>query len=67
MQRIRKLMWECVGLKQDRSLLEKGVIRLEDLRKDIEEIYRDSRLTDSLIGLRNSAESALVIARARLS
>jgi L-aspartate oxidase len=40
------------------------VRELRTLWLDIEEFYRKTRLNDSLIGLRNSVQSALIVAQA---
>ncbi len=66
MQAIRNLMWHYVGLVRSRYRLKRAVRELRHRWSAIEEFYRKTRLTDGLIGLRNSVQVALVIARAAL-
>jgi L-aspartate oxidase len=64
MQTIRNLMWHYVGLVRSEYRLNRAVRELRTLWLDIEEFYRKTRLNDSLIGLRNSVQSALIVAQA---
>jgi L-aspartate oxidase len=64
MQTIRNLMWHYVGLVRSEYRLKRAVRELRHLWLEIEEFYRKTRLADSLIGLRNSALVALIVARA---
>jgi L-aspartate oxidase len=64
MQSIRNLMWHYVGLIRSEYRLNRAVRELRHLWLEIEEFYRKSRLTDGLIGLRNSVLVGLVVARA---
>jgi L-aspartate oxidase len=64
MQTIRNLMWHYVGLVRSEYRLNRVVRELRTLWLDIEEFYRKTRLNDSLIGLRNSVQSALIVAQA---
>jgi L-aspartate oxidase len=63
MQTIRNLMWHYVGLVRSEYRLRRAIRNLRQLWSDIEEFYRKTRLTDGLIGLRNSIQTALVVAR----
>jgi L-aspartate oxidase len=64
MRTIRNLMWHYVGLVRNDFLLTRAIRELRQLWLNIEEFYRKSRLTDRLIGLRNSVLSALIVAQA---
>ena len=64
MQTIRNLMWHYVGLVRSEYRLRRAIRNLRQLWLDIEEFYRKTRLTDGLIGLRNSIQTALVVAHA---
>jgi L-aspartate oxidase len=66
MQNLRNLMWHYVGLVRSEYRLKRSVRELRRLRFEIEEFYRKSRLNDSLIGLRNSVQSAMIVANAAL-
>ncbi len=64
MQTIRNLMWHYVGLIRSEYRLNRAERELRNLWLEIEEFYRKTRLSDSLIGLRNSVHVGLLIARA---
>jgi L-aspartate oxidase len=64
MQNIRNLMWHYVGLVRSEYRLKRAVRELRHLWHEIEEFYRKSRISDRLIGLRNSVLVSLVVARA---
>jgi len=63
MQTIRNLMWHYVGLVRSEYRLRRATRNLRQLWSDIEEFYRKTRLTDGLIGLRNSIQNALLVSR----
>jgi L-aspartate oxidase len=62
MQTIRNLMWHYVGLVRSEYRLNRAIRELRHLWLDIEDFYRKTRLTDGLIGLRNSVQVALIVA-----
>ena len=64
MQRIRSLMWHYVGLVRSEYRLNRAIRDLRQLWLDIEEFYRKTTLSDGLLGLRNSAQAALIVAYA---
>lgn len=64
MQSIRNLMWHYVGIIRSGYRLNRAVRELRHLWLEIEEFYRKTRLTDGLIGLRNSVLVGLIVARA---
>ncbi len=64
MQTIRNIMWHYVGLVRSPYRLNRALRELNHLRTEIEGFYRKSRLTDGLIGLRNSVQAALIVANA---
>jgi L-aspartate oxidase len=64
MQTIRNIMWHYVGLVRSEHRLNRALRELGHLWSEIEAFYRKTRLTDGLIGLRNSAQAALSVARA---
>jgi L-aspartate oxidase len=63
MQSIRNLMWHYVGIIRSEYRLNRAIRELRHLWFEIEEFYRKTRLTDGLIGLRNSVLVGLIIAR----
>ncbi|HNT25120.1 MAG TPA: L-aspartate oxidase [Anaerolineales bacterium] len=64
MQRIRSLMWHYVGLVRSEYRLNRAIRDLRQLWLEIEEFYRKTYLSDGLLGLRNSAQAALIVAYA---
>ena len=64
MQTVRTLMWHYVGLIRNRHRLTRAVREVRRLWLNIEEFYRKSKLVDGLVGLRNAALVALVLAKA---
>ncbi len=67
MATIQHIMWNYVGLVRTTPRLERALRDLHDLRRDIDRFYATTRLTDSLIGLRNSVQAALLVAQAAWS
>jgi L-aspartate oxidase len=64
MQTIRNIMWHYVGLVRSEHRLNRALRELGNLWSEIEAFYRKTRLTDGLIGLRNSAQAGLIVTRA---
>ncbi|MBN2147951.1 MAG: L-aspartate oxidase [Anaerolineales bacterium] len=64
LQTIRNLMWHYVGLVRSEYRLNRAMRELRHLWLDIEEFYRKTRLSDGLLGLRNSVQAALIVAQA---
>jgi L-aspartate oxidase len=64
MQTIRNLMWHYVGLVRSEYRLNRALRELRHIWLDIEDFYKKTRLSDGLIGLRNSVQVALIIAQA---
>jgi len=65
-QTIKLIMWNYVGIVRTERRLQRAVADLEYLRHRIEQFYRETRITEDLIGLRNGIASALIIARSAL-
>ena len=61
---IKYIMWNYVGLVRSQRRLERALDDLSQLRSEIGKFYRRTRLSDQLIGLRNSVETALLVASA---
>ena len=64
MTTIKNTMWSYVGLVRSTQRLQRAMGDLYHLDTEITKFYRAGRLTDNLIGLRNSAQAALIVARA---
>ena len=67
MNTIQHIMWNYVGLVRTTPRLERAMRDLHDLRRDIDRFYATTRLTDSLIGLRNSVQTAILVTQAAWS
>jgi L-aspartate oxidase len=61
MSSIKHIMWNYVGLVRTTPRLKRALNELRNLESAIEEFYRVTRLTDSLIGLRNAVRTAVVV------
>ena len=61
---LRNTMWNYVGLVRSRKRLHRAINDLTNLKNEVEEFYRNTRLTRSLIELRNAIETGLSIAQA---
>ena len=66
MQTIQNIMWHYVGLARNGERLSRAIRELRHLWNEIETFYRTTKLSDGLIGLRNSVEVALIISQAAL-
>ena len=64
MQTIQNIMWHYVGLIRSGDRLSRAIRELRHLQNEIEMFYRKTKLSDSLIGLRNAVEAGLLIAQA---
>ena len=58
---IQDVMWLYVGLSRNSRRLLRALRELNQLWGTIDEFYRSTRLTDSLIGLRNMAQVAWIV------
>jgi len=64
---IKSIMWNYVGIIRTPKRLERAVADLEYLQKRINEFYKDAKICDELVGLRNGVGVALLIAKAALA
>ena len=64
MQTVQNIMWHYVGLVRNADRLSRAIRELRHLWNEIETFYRTTKLSDGLIGLRNSVEVALIVAQA---
>lgn len=67
MQRIQAIMWNYVGVSRTGARLFRALRELRNLETEIEHFYRNNRVNDSLIGLRNAVRTALIITLAAWS
>jgi L-aspartate oxidase len=66
MAKMKQLMWEHVGLIRTTVGLKYAVRELLHLKAEVEALYQGYYPSDELIGLRNAAQTALLIATAAL-
>ncbi len=64
MATIQNIMWNYVGLVRSTHRLDRAISDLRNLQIDITRFYASTKLSDELIGLRNSVQAALIVAQA---
>lgn len=64
MANIQHIMWNYVGLVRSARRLDRAISDLSNLQVDITRFYGSTKLSDSLIGLRNAVQVALIISQA---
>lgn len=64
---IRQFMWNFVGIVRTTKRLERAQHRVDLLRREVEDYYRNFRVTPDLIELRNLVEVADLIIRSALT
>ena len=64
LETIRRTMWYYVGLIRATYRMRRAIDDLRHLQREIDFFYRRTQLSDTLIGVRNAVQSALIVARA---
>jgi L-aspartate oxidase len=64
LETIRRTMWYYVGLIRATYRLRRAIDDLRHLQREIDFFYRHTQLSDTLIGVRNAVQAALIVARA---
>jgi len=65
--RIQSIMWNYVGVSRSPERLMRALRELRNLETDIEQFYRNNKVSDLLIGLRNTVRTAIIITLAAWS
>jgi L-aspartate oxidase len=58
--RIQSIMWNYVGVSRSPERLMRALRELRNLETDIEGFYRKNKVSDALIGLRNTVRTAII-------
>ena len=61
---IKHMMWNYVGLVRTTRRLRRALRELRQLETEIENFYRETALTDGLLGLRNAVRTAVIVTMA---
>jgi len=61
---IRGIMWNYVGLERTTPRLARARVELGHAERSVEQFYQDSKISDALLGLRNIARTAVLVAEA---
>ncbi len=65
-QTIKSTMWNYVGLIRTRERLHRAKTILRNLQIDVERFYRNAKLDENIIGLRNGLQAAIALVDATL-
>ncbi len=61
---LKHIMWNYVGLVRTEKRLKRALVDLEHLASEVEDFYKNAKLTKELIELRNGIQTGLTIAKA---
>jgi L-aspartate oxidase len=61
---VKQTMWNYAGLVRSKDRLARGQAMFNELNDEINRFYKDARLVDGLIGLRNAVEVGLLVIKA---
>ncbi len=64
---LKSIMWNYVGAVRSEKRLRRALTDLNNLKDDIEDFYRDTKVQKQVVELRNAVQTALVVARQALS
>lgn len=65
--RIQSIMWNYVGLSRSPERMIRALRELRNLETEIEQFYRRNKVSDDLIGLRNTVRTSIIITLAAWS
>lgn len=64
---LRQVMWDYVGIVRSNKRLERALARIQLIKKEVNDYYRDYHITSDLIELRNLVVVAEIIVRSAIS
>ena len=64
---IQQVMWDYVGIVRSNARLERALRRIELIRREVEQFYKKTKVTEGLIELRNLALVAELIVRSAIA
>lgn len=64
---LKNIMWNYVGAVRSGKRLRRATIDLNNLKEDIEDFYRDTKVNRSIVEMRNAVQTGLIVARQALS
>ncbi|MEJ5283418.1 MAG: L-aspartate oxidase [Brevinematia bacterium] len=64
---LKNIMWNYVGAIRSKKRLRRAIIDLNNLKEDIENFYRDAKLSRNIIELRNAVQTGLIVAQQALA
>jgi len=59
---LKNIMWNYVGPIRTKKRLKRAMVDLKNLREDVEDFYRDAKLTSEIIELRNAVQTGFIVA-----
>lgn len=60
---LKNIMWNYVGAIRSKKRLRRAIIDLNNLKEDIENFYRDTKLSRTIIELRNAVQTGFIVAQ----
>jgi L-aspartate oxidase len=64
---LKNIMWNYVGAVRSGKRLRRATIDLNNLKEDIEDFYRDTKVNRSIVEMRNAVQTGLIVARQALA
>ncbi len=64
---LKNIMWNYVGAVRGTKRLRRAIVDLNNLKEDIEDFYRDTKVCKSIIELRNAVQTGLIVAKHALA
>jgi L-aspartate oxidase len=59
---LQNIMWNYVGAVRSKKRLARAISDLKNLRDEIEDFYRDTKIDKNIVELRNAVQTGLMVA-----